>query len=1275
MSVSLRRLITLSLLLSAICVQAASSQTASLITSAVDSNQRVVLRGNVHPLVKSAIDEGEADSSANAGRLLLVLKPSAESQLAMRQYLLNAHTPGSANYHQWLTPQEFGLRFGASKSDIEQLKGWLQSQGLTISRVLAGQLAIEFTGSTGQVASAFHTSIHSFNLSGETHHANVRDPEIPAAFANIVAGVTALNDFRPRPASAPGHKALYNTATRKATAQWTTSSGGAPYYLMSPSDFATQYDIKAATLPTAGTGQIIGIINDSNIDVSVANAYRSLYGLSVNPPQVVIDGTDPGITDDAGEAYLDVENAGAVAQNATIRLYTAGSYGLLGQGGVLFSLVRAIEDNDAAVLSFSFGACEQSIGDSTNAAINLLMAQAAAQGQTVLVSSGDSGSAGCDHSYETAAFAGLGVNGLASTPWNIAVGGTDLYYSDYASGGVSIANYWNATNTKSYGSLQKQVPEQVWNNSVYGDNIELYDSLTDQQNTIAAGGGGASSCVTTSTDASGNVTCLSGYAKPQWQTGLNVPADGVRDIPDVSLFASNGVNGTGWPVCSASGDCIPDSSGNVSLSMIGGTSASTPAMAGIMAMVNQQYGRQGQANFVLYPLATKYPSVFNPVLEGSNNVLCDSGTPNCTLDTNGDGYYSLQGYAANSHYSLAAGLGSVDVTALLNYWSKISFNPSTTSLTLSSNNITHGENVNVSVSVTSTSGGTPSGSVALVSNTALPNNQGVASLTLGSQGTATGAINYLPGGTYTLMAEYSGDGTFSASDSSATTITVNPEPSVTTLTAEYTDLSGTPVPISSGDSLPFGTKLYLDTIPQGKSGSLGIATGTVAYTDAGATLGKVALSGGGTAEYTTNTLTIGSHRLAAAYSGDASYNASTSAGLVFNVVKSDSFTFFEHPGYFDGTMPLGQDASFTVAVMPSSFGPVAPTGTATFTLSNGTTITSQIQAWNGNAYATADFGSGLAAGSYTVTETYSGDSNYNSTDTSLDFTIAATGLLSSTTTLAITSPKDLSTITPTSEVTLTATVTGPSGSTTPPTGKVYLWDAYTYSTTVGSLVPGSGATSTASIQLMPNDLASLLTNLLSASYSGDSVYNSSFSSPITLKNTGGADYAMTLQSQSLAVTAGQSGTATINLSASWGFNGAITFTCLLPSGLNATCSINPNSLTVNGNTTVAVTVNAFTTTTTTSSLQRGHEWMFTGGGTVLALCFCFGFRRRRFASILSLICITVLAVAMSGCSASSKSSVTTTTQTNAAKGTYVLTVTGTGYNGMVHNANLTVVIQ
>ncbi len=681
-----------------------------LVAQAIDETQVVRLHGSVHPLAQPRYDRGAVPDAFPAERVLLLLNRPAERESALQEFLGEVHRRESTSHHQWLTPQEFGERFGPADSDIQAVANWLREQGFNVAKVTKSKQFLEFSGTAAQLRQALHTEIHQYDVEGETHYANASELSIPEALAPLVRGISPLHDFRAKPYIQLTGRALYSRANNKAMPLWTFPTPGAAnpdFFLLAPEDFAAQYDLGplyAAGLD--GTGQTIGIINESNVDVSLVSAYQQLFGLPNNPTQVVIDGQDPGTL--AGpdvEAYLDVEVSGSVAPKATVNLYISDGGNL--QDPVSLAAIRAVEDNQASVLSVSFGNCEPFLGNAGNQFWAALWEQAAAQGQTVLVASGDAGPL-CFFGYSSPT-----VSGIASTPWNVAVGGTDFYYSDYATGGASAGSLWNQTNDSNLGSLKAPLPEQVWNDAYGLDVIPHAEPF--------AAGGGTSNCSTITTTGTSS-TCASGYAKPNWQSGPGVPADSVRDLPDVSLFASSGADLSAYPICAFAGECAAGAGAQALIEVAGGTSASTPAMAGIMALVNQKYGRQGQANFTLYPLAQQKPAAFHDVTLGSNSVPCSQGTTDCVQ--NASGHYATTVYSAGPGYDLASGLGSVDANVLVNNWNSITFKPTTTSLQLSSANITHGMPVTVSTSVAASSGtGTPTGGVAILTDSPLPSNQ------------------------------------------------------------------------------------------------------------------------------------------------------------------------------------------------------------------------------------------------------------------------------------------------------------------------------------------------------------------------------------------------------------------------------------------------------------------------------------------------------------------------------------------------------------------------
>ncbi len=966
----------------------------------------------------------------------------------------------------------------------------------------------------------------------------------------------------------------------------------------------------------------------------------------LNPPQVIIDGNDPGIdgiNNPGGpnfasvEAYLDVEWAGAVAPNATIDLVIAGDTAL--QSGLVLAAERAIYSNIAPVISISFGACEKNLG-SSNPFLSSLWEQAAAQGITVAVSSGDTGSAGCDSSTSYAVN-GQAVNGFASTPYNVSVGGTDFYYSQYAAGGTALNNqisgYWNTTPSNSAPaiSLLGYIPEQPWNESQYGLNVNNYYN-SFQTTSIAAGSGGASNAAICSGNTYSSTTglctsSLSGYPKPAWQTGVTgIPSDNVRDTPDVSLFASSGINASYYPLCASDGDCQPASSGSsVQISGVGGTSASAPAFAAIMALVNQKYGRQGQANTVLYPLAKQFPNSFHDVTAGTISVPCELSatlTPNCIAVSNPISLTSSTGtvvegqigtgttpeYNATTGYDLATGLGTIDAANLVNNWNNVTLAATTTTMTPSTTTLAHGSPVTISGTVTSS--GTPTGDVALMSDNTEQSQQGATKFAL-SSGSYSGTTSNLPGGTYNIWAQYGGDSVNGMSTSNKTQITVNPEASTIDFNmfdgaSHYSPGAGPGTTVDYGTQLlmsalvaPSTQAAALQTCVTTKTGCSSITftapTGTVAFADNSATINTAAINNEGDAEYNAP-FSVGAHSVTAAYAGDKSYNAATTtAPITFTVVKDTPVVQLAASAATSSNQGIngpGQPLIYTVFVVngaqnsaatSTSLSPVpvaAPTGNVTVsgfpsgvptsaTLSAGVDPSNPNQGGIQAVEGVANFilPAGTTSGTYNVTITYGGDSNYNGASSTGQVQIVNTnnsGSQNSTTTGTISG----TTTSPNAALTVTGTVTGTSGHAAP-TQSVYVYASGYYIATFNLNAPASGIISSFAGQINSSNIPQGA-NQITLQYSGDSVYNPS---AFTL-NSGGnisnplSDFTLVPSSSNIPVAVGNSGTANIYLTSVNGFSGAVNLKCTA-AGLS--CSIpSSTTLTSGGNGSVALTLSA-----------------------------------------------------------------------------------------------------
>jgi uncharacterized protein (TIGR03437 family) len=625
-------------------------------------------------------------------RMLLVLKRSPDQEVALRKVLEAQLDQDSPNFHKWLTPEEFGRQFGPSSEDIRSVTSWLESHGLQVAGASKGRTVIEFSGSVRQVQEAFHTSIHKYLVNGEEHWANASDPQIPTALAPAVAGVASLHDFPKRPlirafggywrSQATGETKsltpLFTVPSPCTAAGFQTSQA---CYGLGPYDFATIYNVLPLwNAGIDGSGQSIAIAAASNIDIEDVRNFRSVFGLPSRDPAVVVNGRNPGVLNRPQpfekEAINDVEWAGGVAPGATIQLVVSASTN--STSGFDLSVEYAVDNNLAPVLSASYSYCESSLGTAGSQFYSSLWQQASAQGITVLVGTGDGGSAECDYERGAAtppspARFGLTVNGVSSTPYNVAVGGTD--FGDL----TSAAALWSSTNgSTTHASAERYIPETTWNDSCTNS---LFGAIAGYSRDAEANCNNASLSKFVQT-AGGTGGRSASYAKPAWQTGPGVPADGVRDVPDISLFAGSAVSGSFYLFCEADLQngvpCNLDGP-NILIQGSAGTSIAAPAFGGIMAMVIQNTNsRQGNPNPVFYKLAVQQRTagcnssgvasnacIFHDITAGTIAMPCARGSLNCVVTNPRDQYGILDGFDAGVGYDLATGLGSVDAFNLV----------------------------------------------------------------------------------------------------------------------------------------------------------------------------------------------------------------------------------------------------------------------------------------------------------------------------------------------------------------------------------------------------------------------------------------------------------------------------------------------------------------------------------------------------------------------------------------------------------------------------------
>lgn len=698
------------------------------ISQGINEANLVTLSHNTRPEAVPQNDLGIVADNFPMNHLLLQLQRSPQGEAALKSYVDQLHDRTSPNFHQWLTPAQFATRFGVAQADVEAVTAWLRARGFTVNGVQSSGLVIDFSGTASQVRQAFHTEIHNLNVAGERHFGNMSDPQIPAALAPAVAGVISLHNFRPKAQLKP---------RAAAHPQYTFTTPNGTFHGLVPGDIATIYNLAPLfAAGYSGKGQTIMVVEDTYLySTGDWTVFRKTFGLArpypfgtltqVSPTGAIActnpgfqgASNQPGYGDD-GEAILDVEWATAAAPNASIVLAactdTSTFGGLLALENVLNGPAAALP----SVVSISYGEAEAVNGAAANLAYYNTYQQAVAEGVSIFVSSGDENAASADNGNVSTH--GISVSGFTSTPYNVSVGGTDF---GYTADNVNPATYWNSTNTSTYSSALSYIQEIPWNDSCAGIMIANYLGTTpaglcnNLQVTSASGSlhfllnaaggsGGPSGCATgtASTRSVVSGTCA-GYPKPSFQTGIvGNPADNVRDIPDVSLFASNGLWDAYYVTCWSNPDTSAAVGGGFTCTGapstwagFGGTSVSSPIMAGIQALVNQKTGsRWGNPNTTYYALANaEYGVAGNPacnsttvakanngcifydVTEGDNVSACRaSGTTlrNCYRPSGTNGILSTSNtasqpaYSAGTGWDFSTGIGTVNAYNLVMNW-------------------------------------------------------------------------------------------------------------------------------------------------------------------------------------------------------------------------------------------------------------------------------------------------------------------------------------------------------------------------------------------------------------------------------------------------------------------------------------------------------------------------------------------------------------------------------------------------------------------------------
>jgi subtilase family serine protease len=688
-----------------------------LVTRPVDERRLVRLTGNTRREANAITDRGRVTDDFLMDHMLLLLKRPPELEQAFEQYIESLTDQASPNFHQWLLPAEQGQMYGPAQQDIDTVTGWLESHGFTVGYVYPNRQVIDFSGTAGEINEAFHTEIHHLNVRGEPHFANMSDPQIPEALAPVVLGVVSMSDFKPHANIEP--RAQYQV----------TSGSGGTFNEVVPADLQTIYNLTPVYRQGFyGQGQTIVVVEDAMPWSTDPTTYQNTFGLNVyggtwsnTHPNAGGNCTVPtSPNSDEGEANIDVEIALAVAPGAAIQAASCADGTPVSTFGGLIALENLVSaGSPPAVISMSYGECEAGSTQAGNAAFYGAFQSAAAAGVSVFVSSGDQLTTSCSNGFNYGYF-GIGVTGWGDTPYNVSVGGTDFEDTYNAKeAGIPVSTYWSSSNSTTDGNAKSYIPEIPWNDSCaswlignyngfstpYGTSGFCNSTIATSGNaylTIGGASGGPSGCANGASTTGYVGAGCAGYSKPSWQSGtFGNPADGVRDLPDVSLFAANGAWGHFYVICwsdtanfASQGATTCTNPPNPLASTptwsgFGGTSFAAPMMAAVQALVNQKWNmRSGNPNPVYYQIAKAEfgasgnsdcysinqpprrglasSCVFYDVTEGDTNVDClQNGTDHpCYIPSGTNGVLSAEPVASVSVISGGSGYSSAPTCIL-----------------------------------------------------------------------------------------------------------------------------------------------------------------------------------------------------------------------------------------------------------------------------------------------------------------------------------------------------------------------------------------------------------------------------------------------------------------------------------------------------------------------------------------------------------------------------------------------------------------------------------
>ena len=1162
--------------------------------SEISSSQRTSLMETLPSVAHRTGDTGRLSGSKELHGISMAFSRNAEQQKDLTNLLTELYDRSSPHFHKWLSPDDFAARFGMSAQDIAAASLWLERQGFSIDRVSRSRNRIFFSGTVAQVEAAFDTEMHTYKVDGEGRFGPSTALSLPAALAGAVENIAHLDNFRPS-------KQLVRNPRPKASPLFTSGISGS--HFVSPGDLQTIYDvIPAYEHGITGEGQAIGILGQSSINPADIEAFQSASSLGVHDPTLVLvplSGVETfPIGGDESEADLDLEWSSTMAPGASIYYVYTGANETY---NVFSTIEYAVDTNLAPILNLSYGLCEQLWSPAEIQSIESLSQQAAAQGQTLIAASGDSGASTCARyigdGLTLQQGSQMAVSYPASSQWWLSVGGTEFNEQ----GG----DYWQSNGTQDViASALSYIPERVWND----------DALLQQEgdpSPVASGGGGASTL----------------FPQPTWQTGVpGVPNNGWRNLPDISLDAGFGndpllfctEDQSSWQISavpSQQSSCTAgfrDSYTN-DITSAGGTSFAAPIFSAMLALINQAQGSTGQgvvAN-TLYQLASNpstYGSAFHDITVGDNS--CDSGS--VATCPNGP-----TGFSAGVGYDQASGLGSIDLFNLMSAWPALNLQTSyiNTSVTFAGAPATLvPQNAPVQLSsfahFQSGDGRPMTGTVTysidgkLATTTPIQLQSGGASLTA----TFTG------NGTHVILTQYSGDSYYSPAQDTVIITAELSTATVVTASAPNT-VVGTPE--------TFNIAVNPSTVdPNTGSSYVG---GLVFLLIDGQPVGPNPAFSADTAQFGPYTFTTpGIHTIEADYTGDGTFSASK--GVTTVNVSAQAIATTTTVKAATTTPFAGVDDLFTITVKPAS-GTAPPIGNVTVILDGKPLPATPAVGPNGVASLNIPF----TAGTHTVVATYVPQGAFLASTGGQTVTVPA--LATTTTTIT-----PLSTSTPLGETqTFTVTVSSAAGLLAP-TGTIFVTVDNKLITLPNPVMLNNG------VATFAYTFTTVGSHVVAAVYSGDSTFATSTSSSATITVLAES---FTLAANNLEIQQGGSGASPVTITPGNAYSGTIAFK-VTPSATAPidVCFTLPNiTVAGSGSVTAMLSVSTSESSCGTASLASVHHLPNHGGpqpgswtrktAAALAGLILLGslkLRSRSLHALLAMVILVSCGLAVTGCS-------------------------------------------